>query len=163
MLEILSKVGFDWQVALANFVNFVIIFFILRKFAFAPIMKIIKDRQDKINLGLENAQKAETELMTAEQVGKEKILQAKIEANSIIGEAQKKGDDIISLSKDEANILKNTIIKDGEKIVAQKKEALKEEVRLETANLIVDGLEKVLKNNFTKEQQEVYLKKILSN
>jgi len=163
MLEILSKVGFDWQVALANFVNFVIIFFVLRKFAFQPILKVIKDRQDKINLGLENAQKAETELLTAEQVGKEKISKAKLEANSIIGEAQKKGDNIISTSKDEANELKNSIIKDGEKIVAQKKEALKEEVKTETANLIVDGLEKILKNNLTKDQQEVYLKNILSN
>jgi F0F1-type ATP synthase membrane subunit b/b' len=61
--EILGKIGFDWQVALANLVNFLIIVFLLKKFAFKPIAKIIQDRQNKINEGLENAKKAAEEAM----------------------------------------------------------------------------------------------------
>jgi F-type H+-transporting ATPase subunit b len=161
MIEILGKVGFDWQVALANFVNFVIIFFVLRKFAFKPINKLIKERQEKIALGIENAQKAETELLMAEETGKEKISQAKNEANTIIGEAQKKGDSIISSSQEGALIVKSNILKDGEKQIAQKKESMMKEVEKETANIIIDGIEKILKENLTKEQQESYIKKAL--
>jgi len=163
MLEILGKVGFDWQVALANTVNFVIIFFLLKKYAFGPISKIITERQEKIALGIENSKKAETELLMAEQVGKEKISKAKIEANSIIGEAQKKGDKIITLSQEEALVVKSSIIKDGEKQISQKKESMAKEIERETANIIVDGIERILKENLTKEQQENYIKKALVN
>lgn len=163
MLDILAKVGFDWQVALANFINFVIIFFVLKKFAFGPINKLIKERQEKIALGIENAKKAETELLMAEETGKEKISQAKNEANTIIGDAQKKGDEIVSLSQEEALIVKSSIIKDGEKQIAQKKESMTKELETETANILIDGIEKILKESLTKEQQESYIKKALAN
>lgn len=163
MLDILGKVGFDWQVALANFINFVIIFFVLKKFAFEPINKIIKERQDKIALGIENAEKAKTELLMAEETGKEKISQAKTEANTIIGEAQKKGDQIVSTSQEDALSVKASILKDGEKQIAQKKESMLKELESETANIIIDGIEKILKENLTKEQQDSYIKKALAN
>ena len=51
--EILGKIGFDWQVALASLVNFLIILFVLKKFAFKPIKKLIQERQNKINEGIE--------------------------------------------------------------------------------------------------------------
>lgn len=163
MLDILAKVGFDWQVALANFINFVIIFFVLKKFAFEPINKIIKERQDKIALGIENAEKAKTELLMAEEIGKEKISLAKNEANVLIGEAQKRGDEIVSLSQEDAISVKSSIIKAGEEQIAQKKELMTKEIETETANIIIAGIEKILKESLTKEQQDSYIKKVLSN
>lgn len=163
MLEILGKIGFDWQVALANFVNFVIIFLVLRKFAFKPINKIIKERQGKIDEGLENAKRAETELLIAEETRAKKMESAKLEANSIIGEAQNKGDAIIASAKDEALGQKASIIKEGEVQIANKKEMLKKELEKETADLIIDGVEKILKESLSKEDQEKYIKKVLAN
>jgi F-type H+-transporting ATPase subunit b len=163
MLEILGKVGFDWQVALANFINFVIIFFVLKRFAFAPINKIIKERQDKINLGIENAEKAETELLMAKEVGEKEIFEARVKANELVGEAQQKGDSIVLSSQNEALSLKSSIIKDGEKQISQKKESMTKELETETANIIIDGIEKILKEKLTKEQQESYIRKALAN
>lgn len=163
MLENLSKIGFDWQVALANFINFIIIFFILKKFAFGPISKVIKERQEKIAQGLLDAQKAETELMMAEETGKSKINEAKLEANTIIGLAQQKANTIVVSSQEEATVLKSTIVKEGEKQIADAKIKSKKELEKETAHLIVDSIEKILKESLTKEQQENYIKKILIN
>ena len=72
ILDILGKIGFDWQVAVANLVNFLIIFFILKRYAFKPIANIIKERQDQVNEGLDNAKLAETNLMQAEQEKEDK-------------------------------------------------------------------------------------------
>jgi F-type H+-transporting ATPase subunit b len=163
MLETLSKIGFDWQVALANFVNFLIIFFILKKFAFKPINKVIKERQDKIAEGLLNAEKAKTELMMAEETGKKKINHAKIEANEIIIQAQNNANIILSSSQEEASIIKSSIIKDGQKLIQENKTLMIKELEKETANLIINSLEKILRENLTKDQQENYIKKILVN
>ncbi len=161
LLTILGKIGFDWQIAFANLVNFLIIFLILRKFAFGPINKVITDRQTKINEGIENAKKAETELLMAEEIRQNKIEEAKMQANTIVGEAQKKGNSIIEASKEEGFVLKASIVSDGEKHIAQKKEMIKSEVEKEAANIIIDGLEKVLRESFTEEQQKGYIKKVL--
>jgi F-type H+-transporting ATPase subunit b len=163
MLDILAKIGFDWQVALANFINFIIIFFLLRKFAFKPISKVIKERQDKIAEGLLNAEKAKTELMMAEETGKNQINQAKIQANEIIIEAQNNANLILSSSQEEALITKSGIIKEGQKQIEEKKVSMIKELEKETAYLIVDSLEKILRENLTKDQQENYIKKILVN
>lgn len=163
MLETLSKVGFDWQVALANFVNFVIIFFILKKYAFGPIMKIINERQNKINQGLEEAEKARTNLLMSEETGKEYITNAKKDANSIIIDARQKGDIIISEIKNEATELKSNIIKEGEQQVEIKKNNLRKELEVETSEIIINGIEKILKNKLTKEQEQNYIESFLSN
>jgi F-type H+-transporting ATPase subunit b len=162
MLEILEKVGFDWQVALANFINFLIIFFVLKKFAFKPILKMIDERKEKIKTGLEDAEKAKTDLLMAEEIGKKEVSKAKIEANSIVGEAEKKATSIIKKSEEEALIVKSSITKEAEKDIEKKKESLKKELEKENANLIISSVEKLLKENITKEQQEKYIKNILS-
>lgn len=163
MLEILGKIGFDWQVALANLVNFIIIFFVLRKFAWGPIQKVIKERQDKIDKGLEDAEKARTDLLMAEQVKTTKIKEAKEEANEIVGSAQGKADAILEKNKNEAILLKEGIIKDGQKVIDEKTLAINKEVEKQTAQLILQGVEKVLKENMTVEMQKSYIEKSLSS
>ena len=57
MLEILGNIGFDWPVALANLVNFLIIFFLLHKFVFKPLGKTVEKRKRDIADGLAAADK----------------------------------------------------------------------------------------------------------
>jgi len=88
--EILQKIGFDWQVALANLVSFLVILYLLKKFAFKPVEKIIKQREDKITKGLIKAQEADVRLKEVDEIGKTTIREAKKEASKIITAAEKK-------------------------------------------------------------------------
>ncbi len=90
VLEILGKIGFDWQVALANLVNFLIIFFILKKFAFKPIQKILKERQDKISEGLIKAQEADIRLREVDEIAKGKLKQANLDSIAIIKKTEER-------------------------------------------------------------------------
>ena len=58
MEEILSKIGFDYRVALANLVNFLIVLWVLQKFAFPKIQIVLAERQAKIRKGLADAEAA---------------------------------------------------------------------------------------------------------
>lgn len=86
--EILQKIGFDWQVALANLINFLIILFLLKKFAFKPIGKIIKDRQDRIDDGLTKAQEADARLKEVDAMAVGIIKNAKNESVAIVEKAK---------------------------------------------------------------------------
>ena len=85
---ILANLGFDWRVALANLANFLIIVWILKRFAFKPIEKAIKNREDKIRKGVEDAERAATEFQMAKQTCDKTIEEAKYEANKIIASSQ---------------------------------------------------------------------------
>lgn len=163
MLEILGKIGFDWQVALANLINFIIIFLILKRFAFPPIKKIIADRQQKIDEGLENAKKAEAALMMADEIKNKKIEEARIKANNIIGSAEKNSDVIMADTKRKAQKAKENLVAEGEREVALAKQNIGKEVEKEMSAFIISGLEKVLKENLTPEMQKRYIQKSLNS
>jgi hypothetical protein len=76
---ILANLGFDWRVALANLVNFLVIILILKYFAFKPIAKIINEREDKIKKGIEDAERAATEFQMAKQVCEKTIEKGEFE------------------------------------------------------------------------------------
>ncbi len=160
MLEILGKIGFDWQVAVANLVNFLIIFFILKKFAFKPLKKVVEERQQKIAKGLEDAQKAETDLMMAEEIRKQKIDEAHVHANQIISEANMRGNSIVSSAEGDAMNAREKIIKDAHKMAAEAKDSMQREVEEHTVGVIMQGLEKVLKESMTEEMQKQYIQKL---
>lgn len=160
MLEILGKIGFDWQVAVANLVNFLIIFFILKKFAFKPLKKVIDERQQKIAKGLEDAQKAETDLIMAEEIRKQKVDEAHAHANQIISEANMKGISIVSSAEGDAMNAREKIIKDAHKMAAEAKESMQREVEEHAVGVIMQGLEKVLKESMTEEMQKQYIQKL---
>ncbi|MEI6810874.1 MAG: ATP synthase F0 subunit B [Candidatus Nomurabacteria bacterium] len=103
ILNILGSVGFNWHVALANFINFLIILFILNKFFFGKIGKVIETRQGVIERGLSQASDAERALAHAEQ-----------EKEIIINKAYKDGHDIVVKAESHAIERAEGIFQDAE-------------------------------------------------
>ena len=103
ILDILSSLGFNWHVALANFINFLIILFILNKFFFGKLGKVIDDRRDIIERGVSQASDAEKALLHAEE-----------EKQHIINTAHKESHDIISLAEAKAISRAEGIFKEAE-------------------------------------------------
>lgn len=163
LIAILGKIGFDWQVALANLVNFLIIFFILKKFAFKPIGTIISDRQKKIQDGLDNARKAETELMMA-SVKKEEILkEAKEEAQLFISETIKTRNQILEKARIKAQADADKIITEAEKTKEKESQKMRKEIREQSIALVLSSTEKLLKEKMSAKTNEQYIKKLMES
>src|SRR3989344_2051031 len=161
ILEILGKVGFDWQVALANFFNFLIILFLLKKFAFKPIQKVIKERQDKIHEGLENAKKAETDLMMAGAKGEEIINEAKNESLKVMEKSLETTKEILEKAKTKAKEAADDIVLAAVKTKNAQIEKMQKDFQEKSISLIIASAEKLMKENMDDEQNKKYLKKIL--
>ena len=125
ILTILGSVGFNWHVALANFVNFLIILFLLNRFFFKKIGKTIDTRHKIIEEGLNQARSAEKALATAEE-----------EKNIIIKSAHKQYDVIVAngeaLARDLAASIK---LAAEESIDARNRKLDEEEKNLEAKTL----------------------------
>jgi F-type H+-transporting ATPase subunit b len=102
ILNILGSVGFNWHVALANFINFLIILFLLNKFFFGKLGTTISKRQEIIERGLSQASDAEKALARAQEDKKEVLHAAKKESHAIVSEAQAQGEALAASIKEAA-------------------------------------------------------------
>ena len=142
MGAILGKIGFDWHVALANLVNFLIILFVLKKFAFGPVGKMIDDRKKKIKEGLENADKCKIELENANLQKDEILKEAKNNAQKIFAESQNICKAIIKDANEKATLDKEAILKQAKLDAEKEKKGSEEALRREAAALVSAGIKK---------------------
>ena len=66
-MEILKNFGFEPVFFIAQIVNFLILFFVFKRFLYKPILKLLKERAREITKGLEDADNAKKTLEDAEK------------------------------------------------------------------------------------------------
>ena len=162
MQEILARLGFNWQMALANLVNFLIIFWILKKFAWAPIKKTLKERQDKIDKGLEDAEKAAAEVTMAKENYDKKMEEAKQEANEIIARASEQGKQVINKATEFAQIRSERIITDAKELIKKEKDSIMTDIRQQTVEIAFDVAEKILKREVSPKDTQRFVNEIIA-
>jgi F-type H+-transporting ATPase subunit b len=84
MQQLLSQLGIDWHLLLSQAVNFALLLIVLRIFVYKPLLKLLRDRREKIEKGLLQADEAEQRLHEVDLIGKEKIKHAENEAVGIL-------------------------------------------------------------------------------
>jgi len=144
MLEILGTIGFDYRVAIANLVSFLIIYFILKKWVFGPMKKIIDDRRSMIQQGIDKAQQSETELLVAQQQAEEALKQARAEANGIVASAKETADDQLAHAKKKAQEEADAIVAKADVQIEKNKTQMEKELFEKTAGLVAMGVQKIL-------------------
>ena len=163
ILDILGNIGFDWPVALANFVNFLIIFYILKRFAFGPISKVLSDRRKKIEQGLTDAKKAETSLMMAEEERKRIVTEAEREGDKLITKAREAETAFLSSARDKGKEEVKGMLVEAHEQIASEKAAMRRELSKETADLVIASTEKVLREKMTSKDDEAFIKKVIAS
>ena len=144
MLDILGTIGFDWRVAVANLVSFLIIYWILKRYVFGPVRAIIDERTQKIQEGLDKAQQSETELLVAQQKADETIKDAKAEANIIVANAKDIADQEVASAKGRAENEAKGVMEKAQAQIERDRKTMETELFTKTANLVALGVEKLL-------------------
>lgn len=162
IIDILGNIGFDWKVALANLVNFLIIFYLLKRFAFPKIDAVLKKRKDTIKEGLDNATRAETELQKATQLREEKLDEAKGEAHEILAGAHMEEKAIVSAAVEKAQRAADKEHQAGQARIQHDKQEMEYVFKEEAAELVLRGVEKVMRSEMNKEKNERFIQEILA-
>jgi F-type H+-transporting ATPase subunit b len=157
ILNILGSLGFNWHVALANFVNFLIILFLLNKFFFGKIGKTLSEREKIIECGLTQAHEAERKLAHAEEEKDEIIKGAHKEKGVILANAESLAREVASTLEQEAQA---SIVSRMKKLEEEEKAitATVEKAFAQKAPYLVAAMyAKTLANEMTKEDNEALI------
>ncbi len=86
--QIASTFGVDWPHLISQIISFCIVCFLLQRFAYKPVLKMLEARRQLIALGKANAEQIAAELARTEAQRKEVMMKANAEATELIGEAR---------------------------------------------------------------------------
>src|SRR3954464_13568776 len=114
--ETADTFGWHWKLFLSQIISFCIVAFLLRRFAYKPILAILEDRRRKIEEGQLNAEKIRKELAEAEKRYQEIVAKGNADAQRMIDEARTSAASLSERKQQEA-------IATAEQIIAKAREA----------------------------------------
>ncbi len=134
--------------------TFVIVFVLLRKMAWKPILKALSDRENYIKDALNSAEKAKEE-MAQLQAGNEKILlEARNERDKLLKEARETKDSIIAEAKSKAQKEAEKIVQSARETLQNEKNAALNELKSQVAALSVEIAEKIIKSELASDEKQ---------
>ncbi len=162
-MEIFAKLGIDWKLFIAQIINFAILFLILRRFAYRPMLAFLEERTERIDQGLKDADAAHKKLIEMEEKEKQVLEQAKQEAKAILEKAKVSGkqryESMLATAK--ADVLRLT--QQAQATMEIEKAKLLTEAKAQLAQLIVLTTEKVLQEKLDVEKDGELIRKQLKS
>lgn len=157
MQLVTPQIGLIFWMVLA----FLIVLFILKKFAWKPILGMIHERERSIEEALSSAERAKQE-MKALQSSNEKILQeAKNQRDAILKEARDMKDAIIAEAKAGAQTEADKVMKAARENIQNEKMAAVTDLKNQVAKLSVEIAEKILREQLSSDEKQKTLVKNL--
>lgn len=139
-----------------------VVLFVLKKFAWKPIMQALKEREDSIESSLRAAEKAHEEMKDLKLDNEALLKEAKNERDAILREARKIKENIIEEAKGKASEEANNIVESAKERIQHEKNAAIVEIKNLIADQAITIAEKVLREELKdKSKQKDYIKVLL--
>ena len=144
-----------------NLLAFAIVFFILKKFAWKPILKSLKERETGIADSLAMAEKVRGEMAELKSENEALLAQAREERSLMLKEARDAKDKIINEAREKAKADANKIILDAQASIETQKMAALTEVKNQLGNMVIEVSEKILRRELSnKGEQEAFINQL---
>lgn len=158
-----AQFGIDGGKFAAQIVVFLVLFFLLKKFAYTPIQKILEQRRQQIAQSVANAERIRVELEEAERTRAALVKKANEQANALIEEARASADKIGGQKIQEAIAQAEGVLRKAEETAARDRERIMAELKNEMGKLVVATTAKVVGRALTADDQSRLEKEALSN
>lgn len=140
-------------------VNFGLLLFILTKFLYKPVLKLLEERNRKIATGLKAAESNLKEKQAIEELKHRQLIKAETEAAAVLEAARKQaestGKDIIAAAKTAAA----AEVKKEYQLLAEKLQAEQKKLKSQIAGLVMDTTRSVLSDTLSSQDQQSIIKK----
>lgn len=161
MEELIKTFQIDIKLIVAQLVNFAIVLFVLYKFAYGPILKMMTERTEKIEKGIKDAENAGAKLKEIEEKEKAVLVEARKQAQEIVASAEvvavKNKEELIVAAKEQSE----KILADAEKKIEMEKNKMMQEVKGQIAELVVAATGKLISEKIDGEKDKELIAKAI--
>jgi F-type H+-transporting ATPase subunit b len=137
-----------------SILTFLILFVLLSKYAWKPILNSIKSREQKIEESLQAADKAKEAMESLHAKNEELLKEAKLERDALLMEAKKKKDEIIGEAKNTAQDEAQKILNEARINIEKEKEMAFKTLKKEVVDIAMIACEKILKRELSEQNNQ---------
>ena len=144
MSDMLTKLGIDWRLFLAQLVNFLVLFLVLRFFAWKPLLASLEERRNKVKQGVADADAAAQKLKDIEREREETLSKTRAEAMRIVEKAEERAS---SLKDEKLRLAKTEIeqqITEAKEMIKGERAASFDALKQDVAKLVTEATGKVV-------------------
>lgn len=160
-MEVLAKLGIDWKLLIAQAVNFLVLLWVLRRYAYKPILKALEARTKRIEQGLKDAETSQAKLQGVIEEEKKILAAAREEAQNILVAAEGNAKKRDALMLDETKQKIDRMIAEADTHLAENQAKLLREAKAELTDIVIATTEKVLGGKVNAEIDAELVKKSL--
>jgi F-type H+-transporting ATPase subunit b len=135
-------------------ISFLTVLFLLKKFAWKPIMTAIKNREESIEKALKAADAAKAEMDAIKSSAEKEAKKAREERDAILKEARDLKDQIVGEAKSKATTEADRIVAAARETIKNEKLAAISELKNQVATLSIEIAEKMLKSELSAENKQ---------
>lgn len=159
-MEILSKLGIDLRILVAQLVNFALVLFVLHRFAYKPLLALLEKREKTIEQSMQHAKEIEKKLNDTTEREASVLAKARREAAALIEEAAKVAEQKRATTLEKAKDDVAAVIADAKAKIAAEKATMLSEAKSEFADLVTRATRAVIEIGVAKEVPEELVTKV---
>jgi len=153
-MELLTKLGINWQLLLAQIVNFAIVVGVLSFFLYKPLLNLIDTRRERIRKAMEDAQRIENQAKEMEELRQQHLQKLDAESGVLFEQARKQAEviqkELIASAKKEAEHM----LEMASKRTEEERRLMLEEVLKTVHRVVLTMTEKILEREFGEADQK---------
>ncbi len=135
-------------------VTFLLLLFLLSRFAWKPIMASLREREETIEGALKSAELARQEMAKLKADNEKLLDEARAERDAMLKKAQQAADVIVTDAKDKATAESNRIVESARAAIQAERQAAIQDIRKQVAVLSVEIAEKVIRQQLREEPKQ---------
>lgn len=140
---------FFWQTVL-----FIVLIFLLRKFAWKPILNAVNQREENIQEALDMAEKTKAEMKKLQAQNENILKEARIERDEMIKEAKVTSTAMVNEAKNKAKEEAEKIMSAAQQQIVAEKNAALAELKTQVAIIAIEIAEKVIREELSNDEKQ---------
>lgn len=157
----LAALGVDPKAFLIQLITFVLVFFVLKRYAFGPILKVLNERRETIESGVKLGEDMQKERAKLETQIEEALQKARLEADSIIAGAQDNARQAVRDAEDKARDKAAGILREAEARIDQDMARARKQLEAELVGLISEATEAIIEEKVDAKKDVQLIEKAL--
>jgi F-type H+-transporting ATPase subunit b len=157
--DLFGVLGIDWRLLILQTIAFLIMFWVLKKFAYPPLTKALDERQKTIEESLKAAKEAESKAEKSQEDIEKLLADARSQASDIIATAKTEATAAIEGAETKAKTKAQRVLDQAHEQVQQDIAAARKALRKDTIDLVALATEKVVREKINSSEDKKLVKK----
>ena len=153
-MELLTKLGINWQLLIAQIVNFLIVVGVLGYFVYKPILNLLDTRSERIRKSVEEAKRIEGMAKEMEEIRQRELKKLDTETGALFEQARKQvtamQEEMIAAAKKEVD----RMLEGAKKRIEEERRTMLADVMKTVHSVVLKMTEKILQREFSPSDQK---------